>query len=106
MTKWFIEYPTGIASKNLIEKWLDKLTAEQLKSVAKEIKMLEIAGNELKLPHSRALSNGLFELRERRFGYRIYYCFRGNNIILLLAAGNKQSQEKNIKTARERLAIL
>ena len=69
MTKWFIEYPTGIASKNLIEKWLDKLTAEQLKSVAKEIKMLEIAGN-------------------------------------LLAAGNKQSQEKNIKTARERLAIL
>jgi len=106
MTKWFIQYPIGITGKNLIEKWLDKLTAEQLKSVAKEIKMLEIAGNELKLPHSKALNNGLFELRERRFGYRIYYCFRENNIILLLIAGDKQSQEKNIKTARERLATL
>ena len=106
ITKWFIEYWAGTAGKNLVDKWLDKLTAEQFKSVAKEIKMLEIAGNELKLPHSRALSNGLFELRERRFGYRIYYCFRGNNIILLLAAGDKQSQEKDIKTARERLATL
>ena len=51
------------------------------------------------------LSNGLFELRERRFGYRIYYCFGPHNTIILLAAGDKQSQEKDIKTARERLAI-
>jgi putative addiction module killer protein len=105
MAIWFIEYWHGAVGKHLVEKWLDTVTGEQFTSVAKEIKILEATGNELKLPHSRALSNGLFELRERRFGYRIYYCFGPHNTIILLAAGDKQSQEKDIKTARERLAI-
>ena len=106
MIKWFIAYWPATTEKSLIEKWLDTLTIEQFTSVAKEIKILEFSGNQLKLPHSRALHAGLLELRERRFGYRIYYCFRENDSILLLAAGDKQSQEKDIKIARERLATL
>ena len=104
MKKWQIEYWAGTKIKSPIEKWLDELTNEQFKSVAKELAMLEEAGNELKLPHSRALGSGLFELRERRFGYRIYYGFIGDQLIILLAAGDKSSQEKDIKVARERLA--
>lgn len=104
MKTWQIDYwDEGTGKKNPLEKWFDELTKEQLKSVAKEINMLEQAGNELKLPHSRALGKGLFELRERRFGYRIYYCFQGEYIIILLAAGDKKTQEKDIKVARERL---
>jgi len=104
MQKWHIQYWIGSSKKNSIEQWLDKLTKEQLKSVAKELKMLELTGNLLKMPHSKALGEGLFELRERRYGYRIYYGFHGKQTIILLVAGNKKSQESDIKTARERLA--
>jgi putative addiction module killer protein len=103
MKRWQIEYWSPGRVKSPIEKRADALTTEQLKSVAKEIKMLEEAGNELKLPHSKSLGKGLFELRERRYGYRVYYCFRSEVIILLLAAGDKQSQKNDIKVARERL---
>jgi len=103
MKKWLIEYWKSASGKCLIEKWLDKLSNEQLKSVAKELLMLESYGNDLKLPHSRALGGGLFELRERRFGYRIYYIFRDNYVIILLTAGDKQTQENDIKTARDRM---
>ncbi len=102
MIKWQIEYWDGAKSKNPIEKWLDSLTKEQLRSVAKELEMLEEVGNELKLPHSKPLGEGLFELRERRYGYRMYYCFRGKQLIILLATGDKASQERDIKVARER----
>lgn len=104
MSKWKVEYWDSETGKNPVEKWLDGLTREQFQSIFKEIVMLKIAGNELKLPHSRALGKGLFELRERKYGYRIYYGFLEKFIIILLAAGNKKSQEKDILVARKRLS--
>jgi len=68
--------------------------------------LLELCGNELKLPQSKALGKGLFELREQRFGFRIYYCFSDNCIIILLAAGDKKSQKSDIVVARKRLLEL
>ncbi len=101
-TKWKINYwpSTG---KGDVEKWLDKLTDEQYKSVSKVMVMLESMGNMLRLPHSRSLGNGLFELRERRYEYRIYYTFHEGRVILLLAAGDKSSQKNDIKVAKLRL---
>lgn len=75
---WTIDYV------DVVTAWLDKLTKEQLKSVAKELRLLELSGNTLRLPHSRSLSNGLYELRERRFGLRLYYCFHTKQTVLLL----------------------
>jgi putative addiction module killer protein len=103
LKKWQIHYWTNESGKSPIEKWLDKLTKEQFTYVAEELDILEQLGNNLKLPHSRALGKGLFELRERQFGYRLYYCFKENKIIILLAAGDKKSQEKDIKVAYKRL---
>ncbi len=100
MDKWKLEY------RQETESWLDKLTKDQLKSVAKELKLLELCGNELRLPHSKSLGNGLFELRERNYGYRIYYTFANNSKIVLLNAGNKSSQQRDIKNSRSRLASL
>jgi putative addiction module killer protein len=100
---WDIRYWLNENGKSPIEKWLDKLTKEQFASIAGELRILRQLGNELKLPHSRALGKGLFELRERKFGYRVYYCFKGSQLIILLAAGDKKSQEKDIKTAYSRL---
>lgn len=106
MKRWLIEYWSETSSKSSVERWLDKLTKEQLKAVAKEMKLLEECGNDLKLPHSYPLGKGLFELRERRYGYRIYYGFYREYIIMLLHAGDKSTQQQDIKTARIRLAKL
>lgn len=63
----------SITYLDVVTTWLDKLTEQQLKSVAKELRLLELSGNDLRLPHSRPLGGGLCELRERRFGLRLYY---------------------------------
>lgn len=100
MTKWTLRYCTDL------EKWLDKLNHIHFKSLAKELKLLELSGNNLRLPHSRSLGAGLFELREREYGYRIYYSFMPNLSIVMLHAGTKTSQKKDIITARKRLMLL
>lgn len=104
--KWRIDYWCDENDESAIEEWLNVLTDEQLKSVAKELKLLELCGNLLRLPHSRSLTKGLFELRERRYGYRVYYTFQSGNRILMLHAGNKDTQEKDIRVARKRLGEL
>lgn len=91
---------------NDVEYWLKKLTKEEFKAVSKELTMLEMAGNQLKMPHSKALGSKLFELRERRYALRIYYTFYEKRIIILLAAGNKATQKKDIDAARKRLEKL
>jgi putative addiction module killer protein len=86
-----------------LEEWISQLNKMQLKSLAKELKLLELCGNKIKLPHSKALGAGLFELRERKFGLRIYYTYSNGNIIILLHAGSKKSQNKDIKIAKKLL---
>ena len=54
----------------------------------------------MKMPHSKALKQGLFELREPSFGLRVYYCFAGKKVIILLMAAGKKTQTKDIKYAR------
>ncbi len=103
MKKWNIEYWVSTRERSPIEKWIYQLTLEQFESLAKELRILEQLGNDLKLPHSRSLGKGLFELRERQFGYRVYYCFGDDRRIILLAVGSKKSQEKDIEVARKRL---
>lgn len=104
MSMWKIQYWNNQdVGKSPIEKWLDKLTDEKLEIIAQELSLLSRFGNELKLPHSKALGKGLFELRDKVFGLRIYYGFYGNKIIILIAAGDKTSQDRDIKIARERL---
>ncbi len=103
MGAWKIGYWSEGENKSPITKWIDKLEKKQIKSISKLLDMLEILGNELGQSHSKALGRGLFELREKEFGYRIYYGFQGKYLVILLAAGDKTSQERDIKIARERL---
>lgn len=93
----------NIHSYEIVDTWLEKLPAKQYKSVAKELRLLELCGNQLKLPHSKALGKGLFELRERAHGLRIYYSFSRKRGIILLGAGNKKTQNKDIKKAYQLL---
>ena len=51
---------------------------------------------------TKSVGDGISELRiHYGAGYRIYYAIRGKEIILLLCAGNKSDQKKDIKTAKE-----
>jgi putative addiction module killer protein len=104
--KWTVNYWTDTTGKKPVKVWLDDLTQEELKSVAKELELLKECGNTLRLPHSLPLKKGLFELRERRYHLRIYYGFYHDKIIILFAAGDKGTQEADIKIARERLQKL
>lgn len=103
---WKLRYWIGQNKVDSLSLWFDSLTKEQFKSVTKELKLLERCGNILRMPHSQALGQGLFELRERTFGLRIYYSFSTNHTIILLKGGNKSTQEKDIKIARLHLAVL
>lgn len=104
--KWELEYWCDNNGESPIERWFDSLSREQFKSLAKELKLLAACGNTLKLPHSRSLKKGLFELRERKYGFRIYYAFLKNKIILMMHAGDKRTQDRDIDIARERLKQL
>ena len=107
MLLWKIRYWNNEETGNSpVEKWLSKLTDEKLAMISEELSKLAQRGNELNMPHSKALGQGLFELREREFGLRIYYGFNGECIVILLAAGDKTSQDRDIKTARTRLLTI
>ena len=106
MKRWKIQYWDSLEKNNPIDEFLAKLTQQEIESIFKEIDSLVVDGNELRLPHSKALGKGLFELRERRYGYRVYYCFRPGCTIVLLSLGDKASQEEDIAIARERLLEL
>ena len=48
----------------------------------------------------RVLSGGVSELKiDSGPGYRVYYSKRGNRLLVLLAGGDKSTQEKDIRTA-------
>ena len=55
----------------------------------------------------RFLGAGLYELREHAGpGYRVYFTIRGARLVLLLAGGDKSSQERDITLARSMIEIL
>ena len=96
----------NISYLQVVEAWLDGLTKEQFKSIVKELRLLECCGNKLRLPHSKSLGGWLFELRERRFSLRLYYCFHDKRVIMILHGGGKSSQSDDIEKARGLLKML
>jgi phage-related protein len=87
-----------------IESW----PADVLADYARIIELLMKHGPNLKLPYSRALGNGLFELRPRGRSDigRTFYCFLVGQQVIVLHAFIKKSQQtpdRELKLARRRL---
>ena len=71
--------------------------------------MLRAEGQSLGRLYVGALGDGLFELRDHRQtgpGYRLYFCWEGNTIVILLGAGDKDSQEHDIAVCLDRMLDL
>ena len=87
-----------------IESW----PVEVLADYARLVELLAVHGPSLRLPHSRAFGEGLFELRPRgRSGIgRAFYCFLVGKRVVVLHAFIKKSQQtpdSELKLARKRL---
>ena len=87
-----------------IEAW----PIDVLADYARLVELLMEYGPNLRLPHSRAFGNGLFELRPKgRAGIgRAFYCFQiGKRVVVLHAFIKKtpQTPDRELKLARKRL---
>ncbi len=86
-----------------VETFIESLQPKEIAKVIKTIELLEEFGNDLGMPHSKYLENGLLELRIRgKREIRILYCFHKNSAFLLHAFIKKtqKTPEKELTTAR------
>jgi putative addiction module killer protein len=52
----------------------------------------------------KSVGDGIFELRiHHRSGYRVYFAYEGETIILLLVGGEKSTQRADIRAAKRYL---
>jgi phage-related protein len=87
-----------------IESWPVGILAEY----ARMAELLMELGPDLRMPHSRAMGGGLFELRPRgREGIgRALYCFVTGQRVVILHAFVKKTQEtpaRDLRIARKRM---
>lgn len=91
-----------------IKKEIESCPDDILAHFARIVELLVEFGPNLRLPHSRAMKSGLFELRPRgKAGTgRIFYCCVINRRIVILHAFVKKTSktpETELKIARKRM---
>jgi putative addiction module killer protein len=85
-----------IIYSNLYKKWFKSLKDNRLKAtIQRKIENFENKGNH------KSLGGGLYEIKiDYGAGYRVYYRYKDNKIIIILGGGDKSSQDKDIKKIR------
>jgi putative addiction module killer protein len=82
------------------DKWLRKLS--DLKAKAKILFRIQKLENDEHFGDCKSVGDGIKELRINfAKGYRIYFKEKDEKIIILLIGGDKSSQVKDIKKAKE-----
>lgn len=86
------------------DKWLNALTDERAKAkIAVRIERLSL-GNPGDV---KSVGDGLSEMRiDYGPGYRVYFKQTGRTVILILCGGDKSTQDRDIKKAKEIAAEL
>jgi putative addiction module killer protein len=93
----------GLRSTRQYDKWLSKLNATAKTRVLARLVRVE-NGN---FGDFKQLDNDLFELRFFfSSALRIYYTIQDDQVVILLAGGDKSTQTKDIKKAAEILKAL
>jgi hypothetical protein len=101
MSVWFIELEPEV------EQWLESLPAGQFATVASRIEYLGEHGAAIRMPRSRSLGDGLFELRFdlAQKAQRITFFFPEGRRIVLLTTFRKQRQNERAEVVRARQAL-
>ena len=86
-----------VLTTEIFDKWFTVLKDKQTKvRIQARIDRVE-DGN---FGDCKSVGEGVSELRFFfGSGFRVYYCQRGEQIVILLAGGDKSSQDSDIKTA-------
>lgn len=88
-----------------VETFLSSLQAKEIAKVIRTIELLEEFGNNLGMPHSRHLADGLLELRIRGTReIRVFYCFHKSRAILLHACIKKSQKTLDKELTKARVA--
>ena len=98
----FYALPDG---RKPVEEFLDSLPVKMRVKALDSLDLLEEYGNQLRMPYSKALSDGIFELRIRFSGdiSRIFYFFYvGNKIIVTNGFIKKTQKTPSIELAKAR----
>jgi len=91
----FFETENG---KNPVIEWLNELDKIYKERVSQRFNRI-MHGN---IGDHKSIGDGIFELRfDFGSGYRIYFGKEDNKIIILLYAGDKKTQENDIKKAKK-----
>jgi putative addiction module killer protein len=83
---------------NVFDRWLGNLRDQKAKDKILDRMLYTMEGN---LGDHHSVGGGVSEMRiQYGPGYRLYYTERGEEIILLLCGGNKNSQQRDIAKAK------
>jgi phage-related protein len=87
-----------------VESWPDGILADY----ARLVELLMEFGPNIRMPYSRPMGGGLFELRPRGRGGlgRVFYCFVAGQHVIILHAFMKKTQETpehELRIARRRM---
>ncbi len=90
-----------------VESWIDDLDPRRYAVALPHFERLETVGNFLRLPASRSLGDGLFELRFDldRVAWRLTYFYATDRRIVVLTVFRKQRQNERAEVQRARWAM-
>ena len=89
-----------ITQTDEFSKWLKRVKDAAARArILVRIQRLSLTGN---FGDAKPVGEGVFEMRiDYGPGYRLYYAFRGTDLVLLLIGGDKSSQQKDIAKAKK-----
>ena len=103
---WEIEYYKTPSGQEVIKDFIDNLQESTQAKVGRNLDLLEKHGNQLGMPHAKAMGSGLIELRVRgKQEVRILYAFASGKRVYLLHAFIKKTKttpKKELAIARRR----
>ena len=91
MPQWVIDEYKSVSGTSPIRAFIDSLEGRDLAEAVALIRLLQERGNTIREPRSKALGNGLYELRGKQV--RIFYIFfPGRRVVLLDGIIKKQDR--------------
>lgn len=95
--RYEVEIYSNEKGQSPFEEWMGEISTGDERRIRKRILRIE-NGN---LGDYKSIGEGVFELRFFfGSGYRVYFGFNGETVVLLLLAGDKSSQKKDIIKAK------